>query len=1328
MTGIFPLKKRLLFIAILIFIAEFSLGQCPFSATLTTTGYCPTADLTVNSANPAALIVWYKDGIPIDSVPFKYYPNKLIAGGNGEGAGANQFNYPDGEYVDANGNIYVSDAGNNRVQRFAPGSTIGVTVAGGNGSGSASNQVAFPRGIYVDATGNIYVVDANNNRVQKWAPGATSGVTVAGGNGAGASANQLDMPFGLYIAKNGNIYIADQSNNRVQEWAPGAIIGVTVAGGNGAGAASNQINGAISVYVDGTGNVFIADQNNNRIQEWAPGSATGVTVAGGNAAGAAANQLFDPVGVAVDVSGNIFIADYINDRIQEWMPGATAGVTVAGGNLPNYTGSVFSRPTSLFLDGKGNIYIGVDAGSNSIQEWSSVLNSAFLYSYTPELSVPGNFYAQVTDIYGCTATTNSFYIYDWSNPQVSISSPATSAGPCSSITFTATAQGASINATYQWQVNGVNKGAGGPVFKYNNWNNADKVQCILANNSPCAVPAPTATSNSIIINVTGQSSVTLAAINGTCLGDTLLISTSDSLSQITWYNGNISVDTIFAIDTVSVGVTVAGGKGRGENADQFNQPNDIYFDAAGNMYVTDVVNARIQKFAPGSLNGVTVAGGHGPGNNANQLNEPEGISVDVSGNIYIADKNNNRIQEWAPGATSGITVAGGNSGGVAANQLNYPADLFIDNAGYLYVTDWSNNRVQRFPPGSSITTNAVTVAGGNGAGSGANQLNQPAKISVDNNKNIYVVDGGNNRVQKWAPGALSGITIAGGNGPGPAANQLFVPIGIYVDASGNIYVNDNGNNRIQKWVPGAKTGVTVAGGNGAGGGANQMSYPEGIYVDAAGNIYIAEAGNDRIQKWAQQFKIDTIYKPVAPGTYTAVVTNSGGCVVTSNPVIINSNVNPKISISAFDTIICMGKSVTFTATPFNGGTAPVYQWQVNGVNAGANSPSFTLGNLANGSVVTCILTSNSLCAPTPIDTSNAVTIRISDPVTPTVIISASQSNICLGAPVIFTANTVNGGTGPFYQWQINGLNAGTDSSSFTSNTFADGDIIYCNLTSNAGCTTISSVASNTIAIKVNISTAVVNIGASAIEICAGDNITFAAKATGSSGLISYQWKLNGILVGTDRPQFVSTGVKNGDSVQCVIRDNSACGIVSSNTIVVKVNSLPLVRSEIISITPGQAVTLDPSITGNITSYLWTPGTYLSDSTIQNPIARPAKNITYDLRVVSAAGCKEDGQISLKVYTSISVPNAFTPNGDGHNDIFYVLGGEQGVRIKDFSVFSRWGEEVFHVHDVLPGDSQNGWSGNYKGVPAENGSYAYIITIKLANGSTSIYKGTVILLR
>ena len=91
------------------------------------------------------------------------------------------------------------------------------TVAGGNGWGSAPNQFGFPSSVYEDNNGNIFVADNFNHRIQKWTPGSTQGITVAGGNGAGSAANQLNGPAGVYIDDNRNIFIADQSNNQIQK-------------------------------------------------------------------------------------------------------------------------------------------------------------------------------------------------------------------------------------------------------------------------------------------------------------------------------------------------------------------------------------------------------------------------------------------------------------------------------------------------------------------------------------------------------------------------------------------------------------------------------------------------------------------------------------------------------------------------------------------------------------------------------------------------------------------------------------------------------------------------------------------------------------------------------------------------------------------------------------------------------------------------------------------------------------------------------------------------------------------------------------------------------
>jgi hypothetical protein len=294
---------------------------------------------------------------------------ETVAGGKGVGSTADKLSSPRDIFVDATDNIYVVDRDNDRIQKWTPGATSGITVAGGNGRGSAANQLSLPYGVYVDGSGNIYVADAGNHRIQKWTPGTASGVTVAGGNGEGRAANQLAGPGDVFIDLSGNLYVSDTGNSRIQKWIPGAVSGVTVAGGNGEGSAANQLKSPMGLFVDASGNTYVADNSNHRIQKWIPGAASGVTVAGGSLGGNASSQLVNPWDVFLDQSGNIFVADLFNHRIQKWVSGAASGITVAGGNGFGSAVNQLYLPGGVFVDNKGYIYV-ADFGNHRVQKWA----------------------------------------------------------------------------------------------------------------------------------------------------------------------------------------------------------------------------------------------------------------------------------------------------------------------------------------------------------------------------------------------------------------------------------------------------------------------------------------------------------------------------------------------------------------------------------------------------------------------------------------------------------------------------------------------------------------------------------------------------------------------------------------------------------------------------------------------------------------------------------------------------------------------------------------------------------------------------------------------
>jgi sugar lactone lactonase YvrE len=157
-----------------------------------------------------------------------------------------------------------------------------------------------------------------------------------------------------------------------------------------------------------------------------------------------------------------------------------------------------------------------------------------------------------------------------------------------------------------------------------------------------------------------------------------------------------------------------------------------------------------------------------------------------------------------------------------------------------------NHRIQRWKPGATV---GITAAGGNGFGHGPSQLEEPGKIDIDSQGNLYIADTGNNRIQKWEYGGLTGTTVAGGNGLGSELNQLYNPFGIAVDNDGTIYVSELSNHRVTKWSVGVSEGEIVAGGNGEGSDPDQLAIPMGIAINKNGDLFVADTYNHRVQLW-----------------------------------------------------------------------------------------------------------------------------------------------------------------------------------------------------------------------------------------------------------------------------------------------------------------------------------------------------------------------------------------------------------------------------------------------------------------------------------------------
>jgi hypothetical protein len=184
------------------------------------------------------------------------------------------------------------------------------------------------------------------------------------------------------------------------------------------------------------------------------------------------------------------------------------------------------------------------------------------------------------------------------------------------------------------------------------------------------------------------------------------------------------------------------------------------------------------------------------------------------------------------------------------------------------------------------------------------------------------------------------------------------------------------------------------------------------------------------------------------------------------------NVNPVVSASVTITpnpgsTICDGTSVTFDATPVNGGTSPVYQWYLNGNPVGTNSSSYTNSSLVNSDQVYVEMTSNAVCASPTVSTSNTVTMTVNPLLTASVTISVFPGiTICESTLTTFTALPVNGGATPVYQWYLNGNPVGTNSDTYVNSTLVNGDQVYVEMSTSANCASPANTSSNTITMTV----------------------------------------------------------------------------------------------------------------------------------------------------------------------------------------------------------------------------------------------------------------------
>lgn len=317
-------------------------------------------------------------------------------GGDGGAATSAQISRPREIAIDADGNLYLTDSGNNRIRKISPSGII-TTIAGtgnegfsGDGSAASSASIYRPYGIAVDNHGNIFFVDGGNIRVRKI---NKSGIisTVAGngeygfsGDGGPALSAQLGKPYAVAVDSKGNLYISELDNRRIRKVDKSGKIrtivgnGTASLSGDDGPATSATIANVTGIAVDKSGNIYFADSLTDRIRKI---STKGIitTVAGGGSANpgdgglATSAKLDAPIAVAIDSLGQIYFSEVNRNRVRK-IDNLGIITTVAGDGTLGYNGdninaksAKLSTPQGIAVDSKGNLYI-VDSTNQRIRK------------------------------------------------------------------------------------------------------------------------------------------------------------------------------------------------------------------------------------------------------------------------------------------------------------------------------------------------------------------------------------------------------------------------------------------------------------------------------------------------------------------------------------------------------------------------------------------------------------------------------------------------------------------------------------------------------------------------------------------------------------------------------------------------------------------------------------------------------------------------------------------------------------------------------------------------------------------------------------------------
>ncbi|CAF1452698.1 unnamed protein product [Adineta steineri] len=556
-----------------------------------------------------------------------------------------------------------------------------------------------PRVIFVNTNNTIYVANKENSTIIVWHEESVNPVKIIHGN--------FTVTQSLFVTSNGDIYIDDGfKNGRVQKWRVETNTFATV---------MNVNSTCFGLFIDINDTLYCSMANHHQVVKRSlndPPTTSNRVAAGTGTFGSASNQLNNPLGIFVDVNLDLYVADYQNNRVQLFQSGESNGITVAGSTSLNPT-ITLSWPSGVILDAEKYLFI-VDSGNDRIVgsglngfrclvgcygegSQSNQLNSPFSFSF---------------DSYG------NMFVTDQLNHRIQ------------KILLMKDSFALSFNQpkfcpTATWNSNGI-------TFANQSIISEDPRAIFVNTNNTIYVA--NGDNNTILIWQEENIDPTMV-IHGNFAESLSLFVTSNGDIYIDDGDHNGRVQKWSAETNTFVTVMNVNSSCHGLFIDI---KNTLYCSMAGRY---QVVKRSLNDSVMASNR---VAAGTGiVGSDSDELSHPLGIFVDVNLDLYVADCGNDRIQLFQSGESNGITVAGSTSLNPTIT-LSCPSGIILDAEKYLFIVDYGNDRIV----GSGLNGFRCLV-GCYGEGSQSNQLNNPFSFSFDRSGNMFVIDAGNKRIQKF---------------------------------------------------------------------------------------------------------------------------------------------------------------------------------------------------------------------------------------------------------------------------------------------------------------------------------------------------------------------------------------------------------------------------------------------------------------------------------------------------------------------------------------------------------------------------------------------------